>query len=732
MAELEIPTLIRDLFPEQSSDVQAMLARALHGGSLGISDFYTIHDWLEVADYHACEPLVPLLLAMLLAHHEGSLCIEATVENLTRRLSEVCETKTQAREWSRRILLQMETDPCVRLIGTSPDDHRPVILYHVGRKRFFYFQRFLRAERLFHDDLIRRLAAAPLLESSNDTRKRTMRRLPDLAAVLDDILVKNPLRRNGKPLELDREQRWAAALGLAQPLTIISGGPGTGKTSIVLTLLRGFLRLGVAADRIALAAPTGRAAQRLTDSLRSRWTELLQSAPHDSPDHALTSISAQTLHRLLGYRPSSSSFAHHLENPISADVVVIDEVSMVGLVLMARLFQSMTPTTRVVLLGDKDQLPSVDAGAVLANLVPENVTFTPVMRSILTSVFEDADTSSLKSTMTMPRTTKSPRHVGSPKPAKVSRENDVVSSEAPADWRVPVVLLRTNHRSQANIRDAAERINRQDTTVLSELPRLSGFDDWSVLEKNGGCWLLEQTEKSASEIRRWMWDWSRLAYFERHDGRSFADLLRDLESRPLDFDRDGNAWATIFSRLDRFRVLTLVREGPWGAADLNAYLESIVRPRLDPTRGAHLFSGAPVLITRNDARLELNNGDVGLAIRLSDDDLRVVFPQGEGFQDHSVESLPSYELGFALTVHKSQGSEYDHVLTVLPPHGAGERLLTKELPYTAITRARQVAILCGTTEALTKCLERTWHREAGILSSMAEVPIDGDLIPTSE
>src|SRR5262249_53881665 len=158
--------------------------------------------------------------------------------------------------------------------------------------------------------------------------------------------------------------------GLLRDFVIISGGPGTGKTSIVFTLLRCLVRCGVAPERIALAAPTGRAAQRLSDAIHS-GLDNLKTAPTDaSPDAPLRNIAAHTLHHLLRYRPTRGTFRHHAENPLPAEVVIVDEVSMVGLVLLARLFQALAPSTKVILLGDKDQLPSVDAGAVLANLVP--------------------------------------------------------------------------------------------------------------------------------------------------------------------------------------------------------------------------------------------------------------------------------------------------------------------------------------------------------------------------
>ena len=164
----------------------------------------------------------------------------------------------------------------------------------------------------------------------------------------------------------------------------------------------------------------------------------------------------------------------------------------------------------------------------------------------------------------------------------------------------------------------------------------------------------------------------------------------------------------------RFRLLTLVREGPWGAVEINRCLDQMLRPRLGPGARGGLFAGAPVLIGRNDPMRQLNNGDVGLALRGPGGELRVVFPRQGGFVSFAEESLPAHELGFALTVHKSQGSEYGNVLVVLPPEG-GRRLLTKELVYTAITRAKSLAVLCGTRDVLRLAIGRQVVREAGML-----------------
>jgi len=172
------------------------------------------------------------------------------------------------------------------------------------------------------------------------------------------------------------------------------------------------------------------------------------------------------------------------------------------------------------------------------------------------------------------------------------------------------------------------------------------------------------------------------------------------------------AFEQLFRLLGRGRLLTLVREGPWGCVDINRFLAEQLRPRWDRS-GRSLFAGAPVLITRNDHQRQLFNGDVGITLKTPGGGLRVIFARGDGYTALAPEALPAHELGFALTVHKSQGSEYGQVLLILPPEG-GRRLLTKEILYTGITRAKQLAIVCSTREVLQYAISRKIERESGL------------------
>ncbi len=662
----DLTGFLAGLFPEASSPLVTLYASAADNAGLLRTDFYTIRDLLDLSGYGTDESLHVLLLCMMLALDEGSLCVEASEAGLARRLAYLGEVGGFAHDAA--AALAEERFP--RLIGDSVAAGRPVVLRRHGGRAYLYFQKYLKHELLLHEQLRRRLTG-PAQTPPAISKPKSLR------SIFTEVLAAQPMR-------LNRDQRLAVALALLRNFAIISGGPGTGKTSIVFTLLRCLVRAGVAPDRILLAAPTGRAAQRLTDAVRGGLANLGDAAgPDPNPDAPLRQLSAGTLHHLLGFHPGLGSFRHHIENPLAADVVIVDEVSMVGLVMMAQLLQATEPTTKLILLGDKDQLPSVEAGAVLANLAPADAR-PSYSESLRTQLGE------LDPTLEIP------------------------PANGPQPLRDVLVILEQNYRSQRDIQEIAAAVNRQDATVIDRLPRLSPETAGAeVQEYPAGCSFLDLSRVGPGGWRRVLEQW-----LHRHYLSPNADSYRALvESCVLPA---GEIPPTAQARLDRLfvllgrsRVLTLVREGPFGCVGINQFLADLLRPRLDRHGTSRLFLGAPVLITRNDYARGLFNGDVGVTLQAAGG-YRVVFGRQDGYLACPAETLPSHELAFALTVHKSQGSEYGQVLLVLPPEG-GKRLLTKEMVYTGITRARERAVIAATAEALRLSISRRVERESALL-----------------
>lgn len=666
----------RDATANGTSRLHRLLDRAIESADLSATDIYSLGDWIAPLKSGPADHLGLLLVAIFLAAGEGSLAVELSRESLTRRLDDLIPESELGR-WIDKALADLKAGKFEHVIGDGRQhggvDRRPLLVWSAGDRSYLYFQKHLRAEL----DLDGRLR-------NHNARPNRPRASAEVTRALREVLEASPLRAGGAAVKWDRQQLAALGLAVLRDLVIISGGPGTGKTTVVLTLLRCLARLGVAAERIALAAPTGRAAQRLSDSLRAGLETLGECPETDRP---LATRSAVTIHALLEYLPNRGIYRRHEENPIPADVVLVDEVSMVSVEQMASLLRALAPTAQLILLGDKDQLPSVDAGAVLAQLVPEKdapALSEPVRRQIETWLPE----------------------VG-------------VLETGRDHWlRDSVIVLKTNHRSEKRIREAAEGINAQRVEVLESLPQLTDATPagWMKAEGAGGCWWWPQTQASAFELRSQVHAWAEHVYDgPLPGGGTFYELVHERFLADDDLETShGKEWLVrLFRGLDRTRLLTLVRQGAWGCEPINEALHNWLRRRSGTGRDREWLPGTPILVTQNDKLRGLFNGDVGLTLAGPGGTTRVVFARHGGFVSLAPSMLPKHDLGFALTVHKSQGSEFQQALVILPPTGA-RRLLTKELLYTAITRAKTLAIVSSTDEAFRVAVGRRIVRESGM------------------
>jgi len=465
-------------------------------------------------------------------------------------------------------------------------------------------------------------------------------------------------------------QRVAAAMAAGSALTVITGGPGTGKTTTVVRLLA--LLQGVREReqplRMALAAPTGKAAARLGGTVAAAVSELHLPEGGEAVRAELPTT-VTTLHRLLGGRPDSRRFRFDAANPLPVDLLVVDEASMVDLELMADTLAALPPRARLVLLGDKDQLASVEAGAVLGELChrAEGGHYTPV-----TTTWLEAAT-------------------GTPIPAEYGDPAGMALDQR-------VVQLRHSHRfgAQSGIGRLAAAVNRGDAAEAgalldSELPDLA-----------------HQRPGSPEGI-------ARLA------AEALAPLLEQVAAWPTDADeteRDTRA-ETLLAGLRDFQLLAAVRQGPWGVEGLNQRVEATLSARGLLAPEGEWYAGRPVIVTRNDPGLGLANGDVGLALP-GESGLRVAFPAPEGgVRWVSPARLEAVETVFAMTVHKAQGSEFRHAALVLPEQGAP--VLTRELVYTAITRAAaRFTLLEGARGILAGAVEEQVQRTSGLRERLDE------------
>ncbi|MDA7418383.1 exodeoxyribonuclease V subunit alpha [Xenophilus arseniciresistens] len=698
--------------PPEAGDVPVLLAAL---------DQWVIDGWLRELDrsfalfLQQLDPRadVPLLLAATLASHQlgrGHVCLDLEAALAQQQLSLALPPESSARRdappgpepWLRALSLSrwraalLASPLCADGDVQGGAGATPLVLS--GPR--LYLRRYWQYEREVRQAIAQRLAPAPVATAQR------------IRPVLDALF--------GGAAEAGREdwQKMACALALRQRFAIVTGGPGTGKTTTVVRLLALLQSLAQGDEargdaggalRIQLAAPTGKAAARLSDSIRGALDRLpWERLPHGAAVRAQVPDQASTLHRLLGSRPDSRRLRHHAGHPLALDVLVVDEASMVDLEMMHALLQALPPHARLVLLGDKDQLASVEAGAVLGELCRR-----------AEAGHYDADTVQWLQASS-----------GQQPPAPLC---DATQGQ-PLDQAV--AMLRVSHRFHAGsgIGQLARAVNEGRAADARALLN-QGLDDLRV------C-----TLKTAPAAGQGDDALRQLVLADALPGAAspgpvgcahYLRLMRDTRPAPQAPRAHWDAWAAqLLQAAGRFQLLAALREGPWGVNGLNLCVAELLHAAgwLQGTQG--WFAGRPVLVTRNDHALGLMNGDVGLVLdrparfvgdapdALPDAQAglarRVAFAAADGSGGVRwvlPARLSSVETVFAMTVHKSQGSEFEHTALVLPDQP--NPVLTRELVYTGITRARRwftlVANARGRAGVLEGAIARRVLRASGLV-----------------
>ncbi len=528
--------------------------------------------------------------------------------------------------------------------GSEAAQSRPLVL---SGKRL-YLRRYWTYERRIDTALRLRLATAESLAA-------------DLPQRLNGLFDQAP------PDGVIDWQKLACALATRGAFSIVTGGPGTGKTTTVLRLLLMLQRHAAAAPVIQLAAPTGKAAQRLLQSLRAGKAALRGGAGALPPDwqpllERIPEHTALTLHRLLGYEPRRNRFTRGRARPIAADIVVVDEASMLDLAMLRSLLDAVRDDAALVLLGDADQLTSVAAGSVLMDLVaalereqaPELVRLQHSFRA---------------------------QH-------ELARLNEAVREGDAAAFGAALAAAAPRAVQRPVADAAALRAFAQDwAATLAALPLRP------TLPSRGG-------EAAAPGTAAAPYQPSLFAPPPREPEQIALEALRSLGQRQL---------------------LCALREDAFGALALNALIEAELRRLWQIDGDSPWYAGRAVLITQNDYGLRLFNGDVGLCLADANGRLRVWFDADAGARAFAPESLPAHEGAFAITVHKSQGSEYAHVAVLLPPDPE-HRILSRQLLYTGISRARERLDLCATADAVAASLARPIRRAGGLAAKLKQAP----------
>ena len=625
-----------DIPSHDAAGVREMLARLVFARSLSLGELQTARDVIQRTPLGAAEPFAYLFIAALfISQHEGNAFLrpEKGVELLKKggyleadesaAPSNAAYGERVAAVWERAVAAaeRLDGDVLVRRTGKTG----------IG----WFFQR--------NADAVD--AVAKGLDALDDVAA-------DATAPLTEEEISTATAFDG--FTLNERQIEAVRTVVARRFAVVTGGPGTGKTTIVCAFLRALMGRGLSPGEVALVAPTGRAAQRMGEALR---TQCANAAKMDPAVRArIESLGGSTIHSLLGGFPPN--WKHTAENKLPLKLVVVDESSMIDIQLMKALIEALPSDCRLVLLGDKDQLPSVDAGAVLGDLVEHR-------------------------------------------------------------QGTSVVRLTVSNRFRGALADGAAAINAGDSVAFAtSVPDLGAVksDDWTAslaeTSTENACFRYELDESEGIGLQRLLTDWA-----ERFGLLADGELARLASDPALAEDaslvQGVNTPKTraLFDALDRSRILTVVREGAFGAHGVNALL---LRRRFGGRfpQNPLAATGIPVIVTRNAAARDLWNGDVGVTVR-GTYGMVVLFPRGDRVVVCPVGLLPPHEIAYAITVHKSQGSEFGNVLVILPTD-VNNPLLTRPLLYTGVTRAKKRAVVMGSGAAIAKALRTPIHRDSSL------------------
>jgi exodeoxyribonuclease V alpha subunit len=563
----------------------------------------------------------------------------------------------------------LRASPLVRSVSpqaataSEPDHGQPLVLGGNPAEPLLYLRRYWLHERQVADEVLARTAASQPVDEG-------------LARTWLDRLFDPSTAAANSTSEMDW-QKLACAVALRASLTVITGGPGTGKTYTAARLLALLFAMHEEPQRlrVALAAPTGKAAARLRQSIDASLQELSQRLGDELDLAGFTQRigAARTLHSLLGARPDTRQFRFHAGHLLDVDILIVDEASMIHLEMMSALLQAMPAGARIILLGDKDQLASVEAGAVLGDLCLD------AQRGHYGS-----DTARYALAV-----------------AGQTLAQEFLAGDGQATRLAQqTVMLRKSRRFGGRIGQLALAVNRADGAAAQAL-----------IVNDASAVLQVSPHPKVSTVLE-------LAVHGRPGASAcYADYLQRVRERPASADASGHElWVTsVLVAFERFRILCAVHDGEWGTRSLNQSVQKALADANLLQAGGEWFAGRPVMVTRNDPDLGVFNGDVGVALpgTAGNAALRVYFLDGDRLRSVGVSRLAHVETAFAMTVHKSQGSEFLHTALVLPQGGA--KVLTRELVYTGITRAREnFTLIEGQEGLLRQAIERQSQRASGL------------------
>lgn len=590
----------------------------------------------QFAEFFKSETLKPFAFLVSKKLSEGHICIQ--IDDAAEELEESPFYDVTAVSNN---LSRLKEEPLV----TVKDGAKQPFVLHNNR---LYLQRYFNYET----QILNRIKA--FIESEKGVTEKRIKELGAHADFIKALFNSAHFSESSIPAENVDWQLVAAVSGVVNNFTIITGGPGTGKTTTVAKILA--ILYTINPDlKVALAAPTGKAAVRMAESLKASALNVVEGI-----NEKFQGFAPGTIHRLLKYISDSPYFRHDKDNPVNYDVVIVDESSMIDVALFAKLLDAIGPETKLILLGDKDQLASVEAGSLFGDLCK-----TQTGLGVLSAKRAELINSFI---------TDNRRQI----------PLDFILKESAHLLSEHVIELRRSHRftSDKGIGKFSKAIIKNDVQALHE-----------YVENNSDEQVLIDT---------------------KYDNEIFEQFVEGY----VDYIKEPDIKIAL-QKLNQLRVLCAVREGEQGLYKLNAAIENFLRKKKLINKNLEYYENRPIIVTRNYYSLGLFNGDVGI---IRPDENGVLKAWFEDSNNELKSVLPGYvaesETVFAMTIHKSQGSEYDGVLVVLPDINIP--ILTRELLYTAVTRAKSKVIVQASEEVILHTAEGVVERASGIMERFGE------------
>jgi exodeoxyribonuclease V alpha subunit len=615
---------------------------------LPIIDYLTIRDLVQLGGFSDDYVLFAVLLCMFNSLQEGSLCMDLETSNLKNRLQAFTDKQVSS-DTAEKFLSSLDQNQYDGFISWNRDQFMPLVISEFENKKLLYFQKYF----VFEKQLKKRIQKLLSVSNTHAENHLDKNSVDDLVQNIFSPELVLRISEGGKPIATDPYQQKAIKLALSSGFSIISGGPGTGKTSLMVNMLRCMVRTGIDYSAIILCAPTGRAAQRMTESIHNNIKTI--ASPTES-DLKLLSLKASTLHKTLHYSTYLNDFHYKEQIPLPASVVIMDEVSMVDVALMEKFLRAINPSrTRLILMGDKDQLPPVEAGAVFGPMIPKNSQ---------TKTFQNH-----------------------------------------------LVILENNYRAGHKLQHLAQKINSGKFSSFEPVSFKTAMnienDQWAVV-----------TPKTPEQWQKDLILWINFHFLQDEKNQSIISLASSMNADKLMDSPEGRGLLEkIFQKVGSSKVLTLIKDGIWGSIGINRFIGGYLSKQnksLSEWVKTGVFSGALIIIVRNDYSKSLFNGDTGIVIKDPQGVFRAYFKRFDSYVGYSLDLLPAWEPAYALTVHKCQGSEFDDVMVVLPSDEK-HRLLTRQMLYTAVTRSKKKVIIYGKLLSIQNALKKVIHRESGFL-----------------